>query len=352
MRAPRPGRVRAAGWRIAWAAWACIGAAPALAQRSTAPVPPAAMPSGRPADSAAAAAAGSVHTWHVQGRVYMLVGAGPNITVQVGDEALFVVDAGRAEYSDAVLAAIRQLSDRPVQYVIDTSGDPDHVGGNLALAKAGFANSGQRNEPTTAGIVAQLNVLQRMDDAKSPRGSAPTDTYDAQWALYNDEAVLLTHAPAAHSDGDSYIFFRSSDVISTGELFNPESYPVIEQDRGGSLEGILSALTDIIGIMVPRQNEEGGTYIVPAHGAVCDRTAIVNYRDALTIIRARIRYDVAKGMTLEQTLASGPSFDYDGIYGSDSGPWTTRMFLEAVYREVASDAKTHGVPDEWRESHH
>jgi glyoxylase-like metal-dependent hydrolase (beta-lactamase superfamily II) len=349
MHAPRPGRFGAAGSRIAWAALACIGAAPALAQRAAAPVPPAVAPAGRPAEAAGGASA--VQVWHVQGRVYMLVGAGPNITVQVGDEALFVVDAGRTEYSDAVLAAIRQLSGQPLQYVIDTSGDPDHVGGNLALAKAGFANSGQRNEPSTAGIVAQLNVLQRMIDAKAPRGSAPTDTYDEQWALYNDESVLLTHTPAAHSDGDSYVFFRGSDVISTGELFNPESYPVIEQDRGGSLQGILSALNDIIHIMVPRQNEEGGTYLVPAHGAVCDRTAIVNYRDALTIIRARIRYEVAMGKTLEQVLASRPSFDYDGIYGSDSGPWTTRMFLEAVYREVASDAKTHGVPDEWRESH-
>ncbi|HXN09863.1 MAG TPA: MBL fold metallo-hydrolase [Steroidobacteraceae bacterium] len=344
------GRARAAGWRLAWAALASLSSGNALAQRTAAPAPPAATPSGRPAD--APGEAGVVHAWHVQGRVYMLVGAGPNITVQVGDEALFVVDAGRAEYTDAVLAAIRQLSGRPVQYVIDTSGDPDHVGGNLAISKAGFANSGQRNEPTVAGIVAQLNVLQRMDDAKSPPGSTPTDTYDGQWALYNDEAVLLTHAPAAHSDGDSYVFFRSSDVISTGELFNPATYPVIERDRGGSLEGILSALTDMIGIMVPRQNEEGGTYLIPAHGAVCDRTAIVNYRDALTIIRARIRYEVAKGMTLEQVLASRPSFDYDGIYGSDSEPWTTRMFLEAVYREVASDAKTHGVPHEWREGHH
>ena len=147
------------------------------------------------------------------------------------------------------------------------------------------------------------------------------------------------------------MFFRSSDVISTGELFNPSAYPVIEQDRGGSLEGILGALTDIIGVMVPRQNEEGGTYVVPAHGPICDHTAVVNYRDALAIIRARIRFYVAKGMTLEQVLSQRPSFDYDGLYGSDTGPWTTRMFIEAVYREVASDAKAHGVPDDWRENH-
>jgi glyoxylase-like metal-dependent hydrolase (beta-lactamase superfamily II) len=346
MTATRAHRRHAAECIIVWAALTVCPAGHALEQRSAA----AAAPSPRAA-AASSTETDGVHVWHVQGRVYMLVGAGPNITVQVGDEALFVIDAGRGDMSEAVLTRIRQLSGRPIQYIIDTSGDPDHVGGNLALAKAGFANSGQRGEPTTAGIVAQLNVVTRMNDAKSPRGSAPTDTFEDQWALYNDEAVLLAHAPAAHSDGDTYAFFRSSDVISTGELFNPWSYPVIEQDRGGTLEGILVALTDIIEIMVPRQNEEGGTYLIPARGPVCDHTAIVNYRDALTIIRARIRYYVAKGMTLEQTLAAHPSFDYDGIYGSDSGPWTTRMFIEAVYREVASEAKSHGVPDEWRENH-
>jgi glyoxylase-like metal-dependent hydrolase (beta-lactamase superfamily II) len=324
----RPSRSRVAVWLLACTALAA-GVAPA----------------------AAPAEGDGVHVWHVQGRVYVLVGAGPNITVQVGDEALFVVDAGRAESTGEVLAAIRRLSGWPIQYVIDTSGDPEHVGGNLALAKAGFANSGQRGEPTTAGIVAQLNVLSRMNAAKAAHGSAPTDTYEEQWALYNDEAVLLTHAPNAHSDGDTYVFFRRSDVISTGELFNPSSYPLIERDRGGSLEGILSALNDIIGIMVPRQNEEGGTYLIPAHGPICDHSAVVNYRDALAIIRARIRYYFAKGMTLEQVLAARPSFDYDGLYGSDSGPWTTRLFIEAVYREVADDAKAHGVPDDWQENH-
>lgn len=346
MGAARPGRARAAGWMFACAALGAWPAAPALAQHGPAPIAP---PSNRAAD--APPNADGVQMWHVQGRVYVLVGAGPNITVQVGDEALFVVDAGQAEFAGQALAAIRQLSGWPIQYIIDTSGDPVHVGGNLKLASAGFANSGQRGEPTRAGIVAQLNVLSRMHEAKAAPGSTPTDTYEERWALYNDEAVLLTHAPNAHSDGDSYVFFRSSDVISTGELFNPSAYPVIEQERGGSLAGILDALTDIIDIMVPRQNEEGGTYLVPAHGAVCDHTAIVNYRDALAIIRARIRYYVAKGMTLEQVLSERPSFDYDGIYGSDTGPWTTRMFIEAVYREVAIDAKTHGVPDDWRENH-
>jgi glyoxylase-like metal-dependent hydrolase (beta-lactamase superfamily II) len=293
----------------------------------------------------------AVHCLHVQGGVYLLSGGGANITVQVGDEAVVVVNAGRAEMSDAVLAAIRSLSPRPIEYIIDTSSDADAVGGNAALSKAGFANSGQRGEPTTAAIVAQLNVLKSMDAAKATAQAIPTDTYERDWALFNDEAILLTHAPAAHSDGDSYVFFRRSDVISTGDLFNPSSYPVIEEDQGGSLDGIIDALNAIIHIMVPRLNEEGGTYIIPGHGRVCDHTDIVNYRDALTIIRARVRYYVAKGMTLEQVLAAKPTFDYDGIYGADRGSSSTTRFIETVYREVSRAAKDHGVPGDWRQNH-
>jgi len=274
-----------------------------------------------------------VHVEHVQGRVYMLGGAGANITVQVGDEAVTLIDAGRSEMSEDVLRAIRRLSNRPIQFVINTSIDPDHIGGNENIAKAGHYDSGQPGEKTGAAILGQLNVLNRLSDAKAPTGEVPTDTYRESWSLFNDEAIMLYHAAAAHTDGDSYVFFRRSDVISTGDLFQPSLYPMIEADKGGSIDGIIAGLNDIIGIMVPRENEEGGTYLIPGHGRICDRTDIVNYRDAMTIIRARIQYLVSKGMTLEQVKATKPTFDYDGMYGSDTGPWTTSMFVDAVYSE-------------------
>jgi len=263
----------------------------------------------------------------------MLGGAGANITVQVGDEAVTLIDAGRSEMSEDVLRAIRRLSNRPIQFVINTSIDPDHIGGNENIAKAGHYDSGQPGEKTGAAILGQLNVLNRLSDAKAPTGEVPTDTYRESWSLFNDEAIMLYHAAAAHTDGDSYVFFRRSDVISTGDLFQPSLYPMIEADKGGSIDGIIAGLNDIIGIMVPRENEEGGTYLIPGHGRICDRTDIVNYRDAMTIIRARIQYLVSKGMTLEQVKATKPTFDYDGMYGSDTGPWTTSMFVDAVYSE-------------------
>lgn len=284
-----------------------------------------------------------INIWHVKGRVYMLVGAGPNITVQLGDEATVVVNAGPAQMSAGITGAISELSNRPIEFVIDTDGDAEEVDGNAAVAKGGFENTGAfGGEPKGAGIAAQQSVLDQLVRAKAPPEQWPTDTFDDSWAFYNSEAVLLYHAPVAHSNGDTYVYFRGSDVICTGNLFDPASYPIIESAKGGGIDGIIDALTDIIEMMVPRQNEEGGTYVIPARGKMTDRSEIVSYRDALTIIRARIAYDASKGMTLEQVQAARPTYDYDGIYGHGTGQSDTATFVAAVYRDVVRDLKTPG----------
>lgn len=280
-----------------------------------------------------------VQLWHVQGRVYVLVGDGSNITVQVGDGAVVMVNAGRADMAADVIAAVHRLSTKPVAFIINTSADEDDVGGTAQVARLGFENTGQPGEPPGAAVVAQLNTLSRLSAQAVSGAEIPTDAYDDEWSFFNDEPVILRHAPAAHTDGDSYVFFRRSDVISTGDLFDADLYPVIDASRGGSIDGIIDALNDIIGLMVPQQNEEGGTYVVPGRGRICDRTGVVNYRDALTIIRGRIAYYISKGMSLDQIVAAKPTLDYDGIYGSDSGPWTTRMFVEAVYHDVQAQMR-------------
>jgi glyoxylase-like metal-dependent hydrolase (beta-lactamase superfamily II) len=170
----------------------------------------------------------------------------------------------------------------------------------------------------------------------------PGDTYDdTGWTLYaNDEPVILEHPLAAHSDADSIVFFRRSDVVSMGDIFVVNQYPVIDAKNGGSLAGILQTVNHVLkDIAIPKANEEGGTYIIPGHGRVCDRTDLTNYRDMLSIIRDRIQDLVDKGATLEQVLKAGPTFDYDGECGADAGPWTTSMFVEAVYRELGRKAK-------------
>jgi len=289
-----------------------------------------------------------VHLLHVQGRVYMLVGAGANITVQVGDEGIILVDAGTAQMSDQVISVIKALSQKPIEFIFDTSADEDHVSGNHNLAKAGHFASGLPGEETEASVFAHLTVLDRMSvpagkEPPVPSELWPTDTYDNdEWELFNDEAVIVEHPHAAHTDGDSIVFFRRSDVISAGDIFTPHLYPMIESHMGGTINGEIDALNKIIDIMVPKENEEGGTYVIPGHGRLCDRTDIVNYRDMVTIIRDRIEDLVKKGRTLEQVKAAKPTLDYDGIYGTDTGPWTTDMFIEAVYNDLSTERSTQG----------
>ena len=285
---------------------------------------------------------------HIQGNVYLLYGAGANITMQTGDQAVVLVDSGPAELSEDIRRAIRTVSDKPIGFIINTNADRDHTGGNENLAKAGFfmLESANASLPQ-ASVVAHLKVLNRMtgieDKASaSTSGSWPTDTYDAaDWKLYaNGEPLIVEHPPAAHSDGDSIVFFRKSDVVSTGDIFDMTRYPVIDERRGGTLQGVLNALNHILkDIAVPKGNEEGGTYIIPGHGRACDRNDLANYRDMLTIVRDRIQDMVKKGMSLEQVKAARPTYDYDGGYGAESGPWTTSMFVEVVYRELSQKGR-------------
>lgn len=296
---------------------------------------------------------------HVQGNVYMIAGAGGNITVQIGDNVI-VVDSGVTDMSTEVLAAIQKLTTKHVLFIINTSDDWDHVGGNETLSKAGWAlpDSGLNpirvdtssllpgNLRAGASIIAHNNLLDRMSakDSTVPAGLLPTDTYsNDDWKLYNGEAVFITHPNNAHTNGDSYVLFRKSDVISTGDIVTLESYPVINEKTGGSITGVLNALNQILDLMVPKENEEGGTYVVPGHGRVCDRNDIANYRDMVTIVRDRVQSLIRKGMTLQQVQAAKPTLDYDPLYGTTTGSWTTNMFVEAVYRELSKNEASSGA---------
>ena len=280
----------------------------------------------------------------IQGNVYLLYGAGANITMQAGEQAVVLVDSGPEELSEEIRQAIRTVSNKPIGFIMNTSADRDHTGGNENLAKGGFfmLESANQSRPQ-ASVVAHLKVLNRMTGledktAQMPSAARPTDTYDSSdWKLYaNGEPLIVEHVPNAHSDGDSIVFFRKSDVISTGDIFDMTRYPVIDEKRGGSLQGILNGLIHILkDIAVAKENEEGGTYIIPGHGRACDRNDLANYRDMLTIIRDRIQDMVKKGRTLEQVKAAHPTYDYDGGYGVESGSWTTSVFIESVYRELS-----------------
>ena len=286
----------------------------------------------------------------VQGNVHMVVGAGSNVAVQIGDEGAFVVDSGESGHSERLLAAVSRLTNRPIRFLVNTNADGDHIAGNDVIVKSQRGTRGPRpgagggGQGQNVGVVtvAHENAFNRMSTGSQ---GVPPLTGDALPAstfftprkdlFSNGEPVQLISQPTAHTDGDILVFFRKSDVVATGDVFVTTSYPVIDMARGGSVQGVIDALNAIIELTVPERNQMGGTRVIPGHGRICNEADVVDYRDMVTIIRDRVQEMAKKGMTVQQIKAARPSLEYDGIYGSTTGAWTTDRFLETVYREVS-----------------
>jgi cyclase len=285
--------------------------------------------------------------WQVRDNVYMIVGAGGNTTLHVGDDGVLVVDTKLPAASEVLLDAIRQISSKPIRYVINTHWHGDHIGGNELIAKAGSTIAGGNvsgaiaDAGEGAAVIAHENVLTRMSgqDDPPPFEAWPTTTLfmPQKDLFFNGEAIEILHQPAAHTDGDSIVFFRRSDVISTGDVFTTTAYPVIRPEDGGSIDGVIAALNRIIEITVPEEKQEGGTLVIPGHGRVCDEADVVEYRDMVTIIRDRIMSMIEMGMTLAQVQAAKPTADYDGRYGATTGLWTTEQFVAAAYESLQNE---------------
>jgi cyclase len=280
----------------------------------------------------------------VQGTVSMITVAGMNVTVQVGKNGVVLVDAPRADLVQTVMTEVRKLTDKPVRYIVNTNADPDHVGGNAALVSA-VVGRDVRGAPMGSltglgavlgrpAIIAHTNVLSRMSKTVPalPAASLPTTEYfQPSMDFFNGEAIVLSHHEG-HSDGDSLVFMRRSDVIVTGDVFTPGRYPAIDVARGGSVQGLVRALNEILALAVPEAFAEGGTKIIPSHGRVGEETDVAEFRDMVVIVRDRVQDLVAKKMTLEQIKAAKPSRDYDAEYSAS--PADADRFVESIYRSL------------------
>ena len=329
---------------------------------------------------------GQVHVMPVQGNIYMLVADGTNITASVGKDGIAVVNTGSQQMSEKILAALDQLAKdvaakpapnncfgahcpgaygwsspffnsivaspapaKSMRYVFNTSLTPETTGGNEKLATSGvvrraggFGFGGAVPDlGAKASIVSHQNVLNRMSDPDgkpAPEAAWPTETFFDEFhklsEYVNGEAVIVYHAPEATTDGDSLVFFRHSEVISAGNLFSTVSYPQIDVERGGSIQGVIGGLNKILDIAVAEYRSQGGTWVIPGRGRLADTADVASYRNMLVMVRDRVRDLQKKGMTLQQVKAARPTLDFDGRYGSTTGAWTTDMFIEAVYKSL------------------
>jgi cyclase len=290
----------------------------------------------------------------VRPNFYMIAGAGANIGVQIGVDGVVLVDAGSGAASDQVVAAIQKLTKLPIRYIINTGADADHVGGNGKMAKAGLTiftnalgNANFGNAMTNGGaasIMAHDNILKRMSAPTGKTSLFPVDTWPTE-AFYtdrkamrmNDEAIEVVHQPAAHSDADSFVMFRRSDVVAAGDILDITRFPVIDVANGGSIQGEIDALNRLIDLAVPPGPfiyEGVGTYVIPGHGRLCEQLDVVNYRDMVVVVRDVIADMIKQGMTLGQIKEASPAKPYETEYGTQPG--VTSAFIESIYKSLTA----------------
>jgi glyoxylase-like metal-dependent hydrolase (beta-lactamase superfamily II) len=288
----------------------------------------------------------------VRPNFYLIAGAGAHVGVQVGPDGVLVVDTGAAAKTDALLAAIKSITDRPIRLIINTSAGLDHVGGNARVSAAGETLFNTESNPSrltltnngAATIISTEAVLDRM--SQPPKGIAPFPPeawatepfFEKRKAMYfNGEGIEMLAQPAAHSDGDAIVFFRRSDVVVSGEILDTTRFPVIDIAAGGSIQGEIDALNRLVELAIPSVPfdwRDEGTVVIPARGRVCDQIDLSDYRDMVTIVRDRIQQLIKDGRTLAQIQAGSPTQGFTRRYGADTGPWTTKMFVEAVYKSL------------------
>ncbi|WP_282607689.1 MBL fold metallo-hydrolase [Pelagibius sp. Alg239-R121] len=264
-----------------------------------------------------------IKTEKVTDSIYALFGAGGNIGVSVGSDGVFIIDDQYAPLSDKILAAVRELSDKPIRFVINTHWHGDHTGGNENIGREGAAIVAHENVRKRLLSPQTIPAFNRTFEA-APAGALPQVTYvDGVTLHLNGEHARIAHLPNAHTDGDSFIHFTEANVVHTGDLFFNGFYPFIDAWSGGSIDGVIAAVDVILGIA----NDK--TKIIPGHGPLATRTDLVAYRDMLQRVNDLVTQGIADGKSAEELVKSGAFTDIETTWAD--GFLNTEKFISIVY---------------------
>jgi len=268
-----------------------------------------------------------IKTTKISNNFYSLEGQGGTIGVLVGPDGIFMVDSQFAPLSQKIAAAIHQISDQPIRFMVNTHVHGDHTGGNENFAKMGttiFARDELRFR-----LAHPSPGANGAPGIAAPAVALPVVTYEGPVTIHMDgEDVHLIPIPKAHTDGDTLVYFPNNDVLMTGDYFRSIQFPNIDRANGGSLSGMIEGLGVTIGIAGPH------TKIIPGHGPMVDRAAVIAHRDMILSIRDKVAAMVHEGKTVEEVLAAKPTSDYDSIPNASA---TSERFVRQLYAELKTN---------------
>lgn len=297
------------------------------------PAPAAHRPLPGPGTEAVPSAAGQqmadveIETVPVARGVYMLIGEGGNIGVSVGEDGVILVDDQYAPLTDRIRAAVAEITDQPIRFLINTHWHQDHTGGNENFGEAGtliFAHENVRERMSTEQFMERLD---RTVPA-SPEAALPVVTFTEEVALHLNGGIRVFHVDPAHTDGDSVIEFQAANAVHMGDTFFAGRYPFVDLSSGGSVQGMIDAANRVLGEITPE------TRIIPGHGPLSGFDDLVQYRNVLTAARARVLEHVRGGDSLQETLAAGPTAEWDEAWGA--GFIDGETFVSIIYESLTT----------------
>jgi len=272
-----------------------------------------------------------IKTVKTSGNVYMLMGSGGNLGVLVGDDGVFLVDDQFAPLTKKIKDAIGKISDKEIRFLINTHWHFDHVGGNENLGETGSVIIAHENVRKRMSTDQFIEFFQKKVPA-SPKVALPiiTFTQDLMFHL-NGEDIHVFHVNNAHTDGDSIVYFRNSNVIHTGDIYFAGIYPFIDTSSHGSVNGVIDAAQHILSII------DDNTKVIPGHGSLSNKAELSAYVDMLISMRAKITKQISDGKTLEEIQKTKPAQKFDEKWGH--GMLTSDKFVQILYTDLSVNRK-------------